>query len=309
MTPIVTVDDLAKALGIPKYALTRYVFKANRLYKTFRIGKPSGHGYRTINAPSAELKGLQRWIVRNVLRAVKLHIAASAFRPGCSIVNNAKPHAGHDFVFNADLRDYFPSITSRRIFGLFRALGFANELAAAFTRLTTRAGELPQGAPTSPELANIIARRLDSRLDGLCQRCGWRYTRYCDDITVSGNGVFGGAKRVIEAIIASEGFEVNTKKTRVHRRGQSQMVTGLVVNEFPNVPRSQRRKKSCRQGPRWLLGEPLLLRPAAPAPSSTAFPFPPPAPPVQHLQIVLRCASGSLLWRARAALMMSFRMK
>jgi retron-type reverse transcriptase len=242
MTPIVTVDDLAKALGIPKYALTRYVFKANRLYKTFRIGKPSGHGYRTINAPSAELKGLQRWIVRNVLRAVKLHIAASAFRPGCSIVNNAKPHAGHDFVFNADLRDYFPSITSRRIFGLFRALGFANELAAAFTRLTTRAGELPQGAPTSPELANIIARRLDSRLDGLCQRCGWRYTRYCDDITVSGNGVFGGAKRVIEAIIASEGFEVNTKKTRVHRRGQSQMVTGLVVNEFPNVPRSQRHR-------------------------------------------------------------------
>jgi retron-type reverse transcriptase len=242
MTTIATIDGLAKAIGIPKYALTRYVFKAHRLYKTFRIGKPSGHGYRTINAPSAELKGLQRWIVKYILRAVPLHVAATAFRPGCSIVKNAAPHIGRDFVFNADIREYFPSITSRRVFGLFRGLGFADEVAFAFTQLTTRGGELPQGAPTSPELANIIARRLDGRLSGLCQRRGWSYTRYCDDITVSGNGALGGAQRTIEAIIASEGFEGNPKKTRVHRRGQSQMVTGLVVNEFPNVPKSQRHR-------------------------------------------------------------------
>ena len=221
--------------------LTTYAWRADSHYKHFRIRKRAGHGYRTICAPSRELKGIQRWLVHFVLRRVPVHEASTAFRPGCSVVLNASAHAGQTFVLNCDVADFYPSITTPRVFGVFRALGYPKDVAWALARLTTYRGQLPQGAPTSPEIANLVCRRLDARLSGFCERRGWRYTRYCDDITLSGPGQPGRAGEVVARIAHDEGFVLNRRKTRVIRRNGRQQVTGLVVNAFPNVSRHRRK--------------------------------------------------------------------
>lgn len=237
---ITSVEEFARKLGIPKFVLTRYVFQADRYYKRFRIKKRSGHGYRPIDAPSKELKGVQRWIMNFILRKVPLHEACTAFRPSCSIVRNAEVHVGHEFVLSCDIADFFPSISVRRVFGVFRSLAYNDEVSFALARLTTYREKLPQGAPSSPDIANIVCWRLDCRLDGLAKKRGWTYTRYADDITVSGNGDVRSELRLVETIVEDEGFGVNRRKVRVIRASGRQTVTGLVVNRVVNLPRYRR---------------------------------------------------------------------
>jgi len=238
-----SLEDMADKLGVPKFVLTRYIFQADRHYKQFRIAKRSGHGYRIICAPSKQLKGIQRWIMAFILRKVHLPTPSTAFRPGCSIVQNAKPHTDQDFVFNADIKEFFPSITARRVCGVFKSLGYPGEVAFALARLTTFQGQLPQGAPTSPDIANIICRKLDSRIEGLCNKRGWAYTRYCDDITISGDGGISSTTiSTISEIVEDEGFMLNSRKTHTVRQNGRQMVTGLVVNEKVSIPRYQRKR-------------------------------------------------------------------
>jgi hypothetical protein len=237
-----SIEEMALLTGIPGPTLRSYMWHADAYYKTFQIPKRSRRGHRTINAPSPELKGLQWWVMTTVLRPVPLPEECMAFRRGRSIVSNASPHAGRQFVLNADIEDFFPSITAARVYGVFRHLGFSGELGAGLARLCTYRGALPQGAPSSPDIANIICRPLDARLRGLCARHDWVYTRYCDDLTISGSGAVGGVMKSIRAIVEDEGFCLNDRKTRVLRRGDRQEVTGLVVNEKPNVPRPLRRR-------------------------------------------------------------------
>lgn len=170
-------------------------------------------------------------------------------------------------VVTMDLKDFFPSVHIRAVHGIFRSLGYPWEVTRLLTGLcgtVTPAelfdalpadrrpdresrdrflqGHLPQGAPTSPALANLCARRLDCRLDGLARRLGARYSRYGDDLAFSGDRDFaariGGFPRMVSAICADEGFAVNRRKTRIMRRGDRQRVTGLTVNSHINVPRA-----------------------------------------------------------------------
>ncbi len=237
--PITDIECFAQMLGVPKYVLTRYIFLADRHYKQFRIRKRSGHGYRTICAPSKQLKGIQRWIMAFILRKVEVSSASTAFRPGNSIVHNAAAHVGKEFVFTADIKDFFPAITTQRVVGLFKSLGYPPRVAWSLGKLTTYQGNLPQGAPSSPDIANIICRKLDGRMLALARKREWSYTRYCDDITVSGEGHLG--TRLVARIIEEEGFELNKQKTRLIRRNGRQTVTGLVVNAQVSVPRYRRK--------------------------------------------------------------------
>jgi len=238
-----SLGDMGHRLGLPKFMLTRYIFQADRHYKQFRIPKRSGHGYRIICAPSKQLKGIQRWIMAFILRKVDVSAQSTAFRPGCSVVLNAEVHVRKHFVFNADIKDFFPSITVRRVCGLFKSLKYPGEVAFALARLTTFKGRLPQGAPSSPDIANIICRKLDSRLQGLCDKRGWSYTRYCDDITISGAGAISNSTiSTISEIVRDEGFVLNPRKTHTVRQKGRQMVTGLVVNEKMSIPRYQRKR-------------------------------------------------------------------
>jgi retron-type reverse transcriptase len=209
-------------------------------YKQFRLAKQCG-GSRTISAPEPGLKAIQRRIAKKILLPAPLHDAANGYRRGRSIVSNACVHANRDFVFNVDIKDFFGTIRAKRVRALFTGLGVEQRTASFLTKLCTYQGVLPQGAPTSPLIANLVCRLLDERLSAYCASYGWTYTRYCDDITISGNGEFT-AQEDVFAIIQSEGFSINTNKVRLATKRSRQMVTGLVVNRFTNMTRVQRRK-------------------------------------------------------------------
>ncbi|WP_426508656.1 reverse transcriptase family protein [Dactylosporangium sp. McL0621] len=209
-------------------------------------------GSRLIEAPKPALRGLQRRLLDELLGRVPVHPAAHGFVPGRSVHTFAAPHAGRALVVRLDLAAFFPSIPVRRVYGLFRTIGYpepvAHTLAALCTTSTPfdvarsavlRAPHLPQGAPTSPALANLCTFRLDRRLTGLAAAFGARYTRYADDLAFSGSFRPSPLIEAVTAVVADEGFRVNPAKTRVRGRGDRQRLAGLVVNDSPAVARAE----------------------------------------------------------------------
>ncbi len=219
---------------------------------------------RLIEIPKPRLKRIQRRILREILDPVPLHPAAHGFRRGHSCLSFAQPHAGRPVVARMDLRDFFQSVNGRRITGLFRNLGYPYTVARTLSGLCNHAvatqvlqqqrprldwerrkrletPHLPQGAPTSPALANLCAYRLDCRLAGLAVKLGLIYTRYADDLAFSGNpSLARGFERfhvLVAHIALEEGFELNTRKTRLMKQSGRQRLTGIVVNRHPNLQR------------------------------------------------------------------------
>lgn len=227
-------------------------------YRRFLMPKKTG-GHRLISAPMPRLKQAQHWILQQILTKVPLHEAAHGFRTDHSILTNAAPHVGAALVINLDLRDFFPNITWPRVFGLFHALGYSRSVATIFAQLCTEppveeveldgqtwqvatgVRHLPQGAPTSPAITNLLCRRLDARMAGIARKHGFAYTRYADDLTFStksgdrdaGRKLLWQVRRVIE----EEGFHLHPDKLRTLGKGRRHDVTGLVVNERLSVPR------------------------------------------------------------------------
>lgn len=231
--------------------------------------KPKRNGStRLIEAPKGRLKAIQREILREILAPIPPHDAAHGFRPGRSVRTFVEAHAGRAVVLKMDLLDFFPTVVLARVVALFRTAGYPEPVANALASLCTnrvpfelwrrpdapasgpdawrtrqlyRRAHLPQGAPTSPALANLCAHRLDSRLAGLAASAGASYTRYADDLAFSGDAEF--ARSIARfhahaaAIILEEGFQANPRKTRVMRQGVRQRLAGAVLNVRPNVPR------------------------------------------------------------------------
>jgi hypothetical protein len=145
-----------------------------------------------------------------------------------------------------DLIDFFGSTSDRRVRRLFRVLGWDAESAALLTRLSTDSGSLPQGAPTSPRLANLVNVRLDARLSALAATLGGTYTRYADDLTFSfaeaDHAATADLLAATKKIVGQQGYRLHLdRKLQIRRRHHRQMVTGLVVNEHVALPRSRRR--------------------------------------------------------------------
>lgn len=258
---------LAEAIGITMAELRflGYDRPLSRVshYQRFAIPKKAG-GLRLISAPMPRLKRAQYWILDTLLAKAPVHEAAHGFVPGRSIVTNARAHVGRDVVVNCDLKDFFPSLTFRRVKGKFRGLGYPEAVATILALICTEPdvdaleldGErlfaakgprrLPQGAPTSPALTNLVCMRLDARLTGLARSLGFTYTRYADDMTFSGSGEAAGRVgpllKYLAEIVTAEGFTLHPDKTRVMRRGSHQEVTGLTVNEAVAVPRETLRR-------------------------------------------------------------------
>lgn len=263
--------QLADAMGITVAELRflgfhREVARTHH-YHSFTLPKKTG-GERLISAPMPRLKRAQYWVLDNILAKVPAHDAAHGFLAGRSIVSNAAPHAGHDVVINLDVKDFFPSIAFGRIKGVFRHLGYGEAIATLLALLCSenraqawqvdgeklfvggkaRERVLPQGAPTSPMLTNLLCRRLDRRLLGLARQLGFVYTRYADDLTFSASGEaardnVGRLLGRVRWILRDEGFTPHPDKERVMRKGRRQEVTGLVVNaDKPGVSRETRRR-------------------------------------------------------------------
>ncbi len=247
--------------------------KSSRGYATFKVTKKSGK-FRTIHAPHGSLKLIQKclnYIFQNIYTP---HAASYGFIPGKSIVDNAQLHTNKNYVYNVDLKDFFPSIDQARVrsrllfppFNLGTSEGrikVANIMAilcctsieterldpVSGTWVQLKKNVLPQGAPTSPTITNIICERLDRRLSGLAKRFNLSYSRYADDITFSSmHHVYGKNGEFIaelHKIIRDQSFHVQEKKTRLQKQGYRQEVTGLTVNDQVNV--NQRYIKTIRK--------------------------------------------------------------
>lgn len=232
MPVIFNLRHLRKILQIHKTQQNEYfgVDKIN-LYRRFKIPKKSG-GFRTIEAPVQELKIRQLWIKENILDKVYISEYAKGFKKETSIYHNAIQHVNKELVINVDIEDFFPSITYRKVYRIFSYLGYTNQVAHLLTKIcTNHHNVLPQGAPTSPTISNIVLIKMDKRLGELAKRAGCTYTRYADDITFSGDRTIKYLLPLICKIIEDEGYSVNKKKTRLQYSCQRQEVTGLVVNK------------------------------------------------------------------------------
>jgi RNA-directed DNA polymerase len=265
--PGLPLSELAGRLKMTEEELRR----VEPIYHEFVIPKRSG-GQRRIYAPAPELKAVQRRILRRVLARLKCHPAAKGFERGQSIVTNARPHVHQAVVLRMDLKNYFESTNAERVRDFFLRIGWGKEATETLLKLCTHRGGLPPGAPTSPRLSNLVDYRMDRRLTALAKggrtaqeayfrnpRTGGRvvkaippegiaiYTRYADDLTLSFPGDDPGSiHRVlcfVRKIVKAEGYELHIKKKlHIRRRHDRQQVTGLVVNERVNLPRTVRRR-------------------------------------------------------------------
>ncbi len=261
---LATPAELAQALQLTIPQLRWLAFHtdvASRVqYISFSIPKRHG-GTRQLSKPHRRLAAAQQWILDNILNRLPVEQAAHGFVRKRNVLTNALPHTRQAVLLNLDLENFFPSITFPRVRSVFRRCGYSGSVATILALLCTESPRktvlyqgktyhvatgkrgLPQGACTSPALANQVARRLDKRLSGLATKLNASYTRYADDLTFSGNdelrGRTGYTLARIRHLVAAEGFAVNENKTRVLRRNTAQIVTGLVVNEKPRLPRKQ----------------------------------------------------------------------
>lgn len=262
--------ELAAVLDVKVSTLTYFAYGSGKKYNTFTIPKSSG-GVREIFAPIGGLKSLQRKLAVLLNEIYPAPAYVHGFIKGRGIVGNADIHVGKRVVLNFDLKDFFPSITVTRIIGLLKAhpFNFNKEVASSIAGLVCYNGFLPQGAPTSPILSNIICFRLDRALLSLAKKEHVSYTRYADDITIStrrrklseailkqgtdGKLLLGSA---INEILSFNHFQVNEAKTRVNFGSQAKYVTSIKVNSKPNVSKTYVRQiramlnALCKYGPK-----------------------------------------------------------
>lgn len=226
------LDDFATAMRLSPEYLKTISERAHYFYKTYQIAKKSG-GYRIISQPSRELKAIQGWILRNILDKLTVSPYSKGFEKKTSILDNAAPHIGANYILSLDVDNFFPSIHAGNVYSIYRTIGYNKNISRILTNLSVYNGGLPQGAPTSPKLANLICSRLDARISGYAGPKGITYTRYADDITLSTQT----SKKIIKAhdfvkfIIQDEGLNVNDKKTSILGPRKRKRVTGLVVTE------------------------------------------------------------------------------
>ena len=237
-----TVAELARRLALEPNSLQTFTPQ----YRIVHIPKRSG-GQLQLAIPDDKTKALQRKILRRVLGRLQAHPAAHAYERGRSIATNAAPHVGRAVVVRCDLVDFFPQTSSARITAYFRAIGWSAAAAAILTRLTTHDGGLPQGAPTSPRLANLVNRGLDRRLTAVARRYRGTYTRYADDLTFSFPEDWPSKVRsVIQGVRAAakaSGYRVHGRpKLRICRPHQRQQICGIMVNAGLDLPRAVRRR-------------------------------------------------------------------
>ncbi|MBN2499957.1 MAG: RNA-directed DNA polymerase [Anaerolineales bacterium] len=248
-----TPKDIADLLEVDYQHFDSILFKTARatLYRECLIPKKNGE-FRQINVPAVQLKNIQRRLHEALQVIHKSKLPSHGFERERSIVTNAEAHVKQKFVLNLDLKDFFPSINAGRVWGMFQTVPFnCNEkVASILANICTFKNELPQGAPTSPIVSNMLCRKLDSELQKLAKKYNATYTRYADDITISfsygeipkniattnelGQLELGNE---IKNVIKNNGFRINYDKFRLQSKNMRQEVTGLTVNEFVNVNR------------------------------------------------------------------------
>lgn len=251
-----TPRDVARLIEIPYQRLVYHIYQVSpeNRYLTFELTKKSG-GVRIVSTPATALKLIQKKLNQVLQCVYKPKPSVHGFISSKSIATNAKVHVRKRYVLNIDLKDFFPSINFGRVRGMFMALpyGLSPDVATVLAQVCCHNNQLPQGAPSSPIISNMICAKLDSQLQQLAKKLRCTYTRYADDITFSTTLLkfpkelaycisIDNQEQIvlgeeILSIIKSNDFQVNEKKIRLQLNGSHQEVTGLTVNQFANVNR------------------------------------------------------------------------
>ncbi|MDN3675086.1 reverse transcriptase family protein [Flavobacterium branchiarum] len=271
-----SIEHLAKEINIQSYFLRALIgesfdkysqeaYKYQR-YSYFKLKKRNGT-FREIMSPSRDLKYIQKWILFNILSCYPLQDSCKGFRKNISIFDNAKVHEKSEVILKIDLLKFYDTITEKRIYGVFKNMGYIENLSYSLAKITTakhrdsywesfdsiskeilsdlivlKPSILPQGAPSSPMLANIVATKMDIRFQSLGAKMNFNYSRYADDLTFS---IQTGGKlpslKLIREIITDEGFYVNNEKLKYMKKGCSQYVTGLTTTNGVNVSKKYRK--------------------------------------------------------------------
>ncbi len=238
---IYTQEHLCALLGY----LPIYVYAAanspERFYRQFSIPKKNG-GIRIISEPLPNLKEIQKWILKNILYNLKVSAYAKAYIPGKSIKDNVRFHRRQKKVLSLDIKSFYDCLTDWMVFQLFMENGYNESVAMMLTGLCCLNGSLPQGAPTSAALSNLLMKKFDEIVGKYCKEQEIRYTRYADDMTFSGDFDEVQVIRFIRKNLKSMGLKLNKTKTRVRKQGQQQEVTGIVVNYKTQVPKTVRKE-------------------------------------------------------------------
>ena len=259
---IFSTFHLAKILGISYDELNYIINNRSNFYKYYQIKKKRGKGKRQIIVPYNNLKSIQNFILKEILDKTTSNSNAYGFIKKKSILDNAKIHSEKQSILNLDLLKFFDSIQEKRVYGIFSSLGYAKNLSVDLSKICTVIlpddyvknfnerelksfrelvpignASLPQGAPTSPTLSNLICKNLDYRLSILAEKLNVDYSRYADDITFSGTLKNLPKIKLLRHIIRDEGFCINWNKVGVYKKGRKQIVTGLTVSNGVHVPR------------------------------------------------------------------------
>ena len=247
---IFELNHLSTLVGVELGVLNRSIYGTESFYRTFEIPKSSG-GMRKIDAPYPSLLGIQKWITQNILSSVRLSDYTHGFVKRRSIITNAKMHLGARCMLKMDIENFFPSISLKRVIAIFRFLGYSPSVSYFLSTLCCLNGQLPQGGGASPQISNIVTTPLDRRLGGLAKSYELIFTRYADDLAFSGNYIPIKFIEIVATVVKSEGFSINTKKTKLMRGGGRRIVTGISIGSGElKFPKASKRK--LRQEIYWL---------------------------------------------------------
>ncbi len=237
-------DHLSVLLGYHKDLLLKISNSPNPFYRVFYIQKRNGKK-REISEPYPTLKEIQYWILNKILKKVKISKYAKAYYKGRSVIDNARFHKGQNVIIKLDVKDFFSSIQLIDIIGIFSWLGYSKTISNMLARLCCLNECLTQGSPTSPALSNIFAIRIDNRIGDYVTKLGFRYTRYSDDITISGDisdKQISSILKHCKKVLSENNLEIQNEKTKVLRKHQKQYVTGIIVNEKLSIDSKIKRK-------------------------------------------------------------------
>ncbi|RNC67511.1 MAG: RNA-directed DNA polymerase [Desulfuromonadales bacterium] len=235
--------DISLALGISPRLFTSFTHAPENHYRSFQIGKRGG-GTRQIDSPRVFLKTVQCWVVEYFLWRLPSHPSCHSYQKDKSIQTNASPHVGKKFVANVDIENFFGSITTEMVRMLFLRNGMGEQLSKNLSKLLTLRGSLPQGSPASPIISNAFLYEFDEIIYQKAIEDSADYTRYADDMTLSGDNrqELKNMISIIQGELEKLGLRLKDTKTRIASYGGQQRVTGVVVNTRISPPRTLRRQ-------------------------------------------------------------------
>lgn len=241
---IFDVEHFSRLVGYRTSYLYAVTNNKTKCYYNYTIKKHSGND-RRISEPYPELKKIQTWILHNVLESIRVSKYSKGYQVGLSLKDNVRFHIRQPVIIKLDIKDFFPSIKRKFVVNLFLQLGYSRTLSGLMGRLCCYLDSLPQGAPTSPYLSNVFLNKFDNRIGKYVTKCGFRYTRYSDDITISGDI----SKKQIGTIISfcrkrlgELGLILNEEKIQILRPYNRQVVTGIILNNKPSIGVATKKK-------------------------------------------------------------------